>query len=86
MPTTKPTEQSIKHITDLNEQIVDAAKKAGGASLDAYERTLESIAGYQEQAVKQSDVEWISTVIDAQAKFTRELTNLYVGTGRDLLK
>jgi hypothetical protein len=86
MPTTKPTEQSIKHITDLNEQIVDAAKKAGGASLDAYERALESIAGYQEQAVKQSDVEWISTVIDAQAKFTRELTNLYVGTGRDLLK
>ena len=86
MPTTKTTEQSLKHITDLNEQIVDAAKKAGGASLDAYERALESIAGYQEQAVKQSDVEWISTVIDAQAKFTRELTNLYVGTGRDLLK
>ena len=85
MPTTKPTEQSIKHITDLNEQIVDAAKKAGGASLDAYERTLESIAGYQEQAAKHSDVEWISTVIDAQAKFTRELTKL-VGTGRDLLK
>jgi hypothetical protein len=86
MPTTKTTEQTLKHITDLNEQIVDAAKKAGGASLDAYERALESIAGYQEQAVKQSDVEWISTVIDAQAKFTRELTNLYVGTGRDLLK
>ena len=86
MPTTKPTEQTLKHITDLNEQIVDAAKKAGGASLDAYERTLESIAGYQEQVAKQSDVEWISTVIDAQAKFTRELTKLYVGTGRNLLK
>ena len=85
MPTTKTPEQTLKHITDLNEQIVGAAKKAGGVSLDAYERTLESIAGYQEQAVKQSDVEWISTVIDAQAKFTRELTKL-VGTGRDLLK
>ena len=85
MPITKTTEQTLKHITDLNEQIVDAAKKAGGASLDAYERTLESIAGYQEQAAKHSDVEWISTVIDAQAKFTRELTKL-VGTGRDLLK
>jgi hypothetical protein len=86
MPTaTKNTEQTTKHITDLNEQIVDAAKKAGGAYLDAYERTLESIAGYQEQVAKQSDVEWISTVVDAQAKFTRELTKLYVGTGRDLL-
>jgi hypothetical protein len=86
MPTTKTTEQTINHITQLNEQIVDAAKKAGGASLDAYERTLDSIAGYQEQVVKQSDVEWISTVIDTQAKFTRALTKLYVGTGRELLK
>jgi hypothetical protein len=85
MPTDKTTEKTIKHITDLNEQIVDAAKKAGGMSLDAYERALESIAGYQEQASQHSDVEWISTVIDAQAKFTRELTKL-VGTGRDLLK
>jgi hypothetical protein len=85
MPTDKTTEKTIKHITDLNEQIVEAAKKAGGMSLDAYERALESIAGYQEQASQHSDVEWISTVIDAQAKFTRELTKL-VGTGRDLLK
>ena len=85
MPTTKTAEQTLKHITDLNEQIVEAAKKAGGMSLDAYERALESIAGYQEQVAKPSDVEWISTVIDAQAKFTRELTKL-VGTGRDLLK
>jgi hypothetical protein len=85
MPINKTTEKTIKHITDLNQQIVEAAKNAGGVSLDAYERALESIAGYQEQASKQSDVEWISTVIDAQAKFTRELTKL-VGTGRDLLK
>ncbi|MEO6859152.1 MAG: hypothetical protein ABI323_11310 [Solirubrobacteraceae bacterium] len=85
MPTPNTTEQTTKHITDLNEQIVEAAKKAGGASLDAYERTLESIVGYQQQVVKQTDVEWISTVIDAQAKFTRELTKLYVGKGRDLL-
>lgn len=87
MPTTtKTTDQTTKRITDLNEQIVDASKKAGGAYLDAYERTLGSIAGHQEQVANQSDVEWISTVVDAQAKYTRELTELYVRTGRDLLK
>ena len=61
-------------------------KQAGGAYLDAYEKTLESIADYQENVAKQTDVEWVSTVVDAQARFTRELTKLYVDTGRDLLK
>ena len=36
--------------------------------------------------LKQTDVEWVLTVVDAQARFTRELTKLYVNTGRELLK
>jgi hypothetical protein len=80
------TEATTERIRDLNERILDAGKQAGGAYLDAYERTLESIADYQENVAKQTDVEWISTVVDAQARFTRELTKLYVSTGRELLK
>jgi hypothetical protein len=41
---------------------------------------------YQEQVAKQTDVEWVSTIVDAQARFTRELTKLYVSAGRELLK
>jgi hypothetical protein len=85
--TTKNTaEATTERIRDLNERIVDAAKKAGGAYLDAYEKALASIAEYQEGVAKQTDVEWLSTVVDAQARFTRELTKLYVNTGRELLK
>jgi hypothetical protein len=80
------TEATTERIRDLNERILDAGKKAGNAYLDAYEKTLQSIADYQETAAKQSDVEWISTVVDAQARFTRELTKVYVSTGRELLK
>jgi hypothetical protein len=80
------TEETTERIRDLNERILDAGKKAGNAYLDAYEKTLQSIADYQETAAKQTDVEWISTVVDAQARFTRELTKLYVNTGRELLK
>jgi hypothetical protein len=80
------TEETTERIRDLNERILDAGKKAGNAYLDAYEKTLQSIADYQETAAKQSDVEWISTVVDAQARFTRELTKVYVSTGRELLK
>ena len=84
--TRNQTEATTERIRDLNERILDAGKKAGNVYLDAYEKTLESILGYQETAAKQTDVEWISTVVDAQARFTRELTKVYVSTGRELLK
>ena len=79
-------EETVERIRQLNEQILDAGKKAGGAYLDAYEKALQSIADYQEQVARQTDVEWISTIVDAQARFTRELTKVWVSTGRDLLK
>ena len=84
--TKNQTEATTERIRDLNEQILDAGKRAGGAYLDAYEKALQSIADYQEQVAKQTDVEWVSTIVDAQARFTRELTKLYVSTGRELLK
>jgi hypothetical protein len=79
-------DETTERIRDLNEQIIGASKKAGGAYLDAYEKALKSIADYQEQVAKQTDVEWVSTIVDAQARFTRELTKVYVSTGRELLK
>jgi hypothetical protein len=84
--TDRATEETTERIRNLNERILDAGRKAGLAYLDAYEKTLESIAAYQEQAARQTDVDWVSTVVDTQAKFTRELTKLYVSAGRELLK
>jgi hypothetical protein len=85
-PGTEAVEETVERIRDLNEQILEAGKKAGGAYLSAYEKALQSIADYQEQVAKQTDVEWISTVVDAQARFTRELTKVVVSTGREFLK
>jgi hypothetical protein len=78
--------ETTERIRDLNERILTAGKKAGGAYLDAYEKALQSIADYQEQIAQQTDVEWISTIVDAQARFTRELTKVYVSTTREMLK
>ena len=84
---TKATaEATTERIRDLNERILDSGKKAGNAYIDAYEKTLQSIADYQETAAKQTDVEWLSTVVEAQARFTRDVAKLYVTTGRELLK
>src|SRR3954465_4432044 len=78
--------ETSDRIRDLNERIITASKEAGGAYLDAYEKALEAIADYQEQVAKQTDVEWVSTIVDAQARFTRELTKVYVSTGRELIR
>ena len=80
------TDATTERIRDFNERVIDAGKKAGGAYLDAYERAAQSLVDYQEQVAKQTDVEWVSTIVEAQARFTRELTRLYVSTGRELLK
>jgi hypothetical protein len=83
---TEAVEATVERIRELNEQILDAGKKAGGAYLSAYEQALQSIADYQDQVAKQTDVEWVSTIVDAQARFTRELTKVVVSTGREFLK
>jgi hypothetical protein len=83
---TSTAEETTDRIRELNERILETARSAGNAYLDAYEKTLESIAAYQEQVAKQTDVDWISTVVDAQARFTRDLAKVYVSAGRELLK
>jgi len=84
--TNNTAQETADRISDLNERILDAGRKVGNAYLDAYEKAFESVADYQDKAAKQTDVEWISTVVGAQAKFTRDLTKVYVSAGRELLK
>jgi hypothetical protein len=77
---------AAERVRELNERIIESSKKAGNVYLDMYEKTLHSIADYQEKVGKQSDVDWIKTVTDAQANFTRELTDAYTSSARTLLK
>ena len=77
---------AAERIRDLNERIIDSSKKAGNTYLDIYEKTLNSIADYQEKVGKQSDIDWVGTVTTAQANFTRELADAYTGSARSLLK
>ncbi|HMJ34103.1 MAG TPA: hypothetical protein VK501_09305 [Baekduia sp.] len=69
----------------ISEQMLAAHREAARLCLDMYEKTLESIADYQEQAANQTDVEWIATVASAQATFVRELAKHSIPLGRELL-
>src|SRR3954470_14868626 len=71
------TEAAAERIRDLNERIIESSKKAGNTYLDIYEKTLNSIADYQEKIGERSDVDWVKTITDAQANFTRDLAGAY---------
>ena len=79
-------EQAADRLRDLNERIIESGRKAGNTYLDVYEKTLNSIADYQEKVGEQSQVEWVKTITDAQANFTRDLAGAYTSAARTLLK
>jgi hypothetical protein len=80
------TDAAADRIRDLNERIIESSKKAGNVYLDIYEKTLNSIADYQEKVGEQSQVDWVTTIANAQASFTRDLAGAYSSAARSLLK
>jgi hypothetical protein len=79
-------EETMKRIRDLSEQVLESANAAGGFALDAYETTLRSVLDFEKKAAEASQVEWISTVTTAHAKFVHDLSAAYTNAARDLLK
>ena len=88
MATTAKTanETTADRLREVNDRFFDSARKAGGAYLAAYEKSVDPVVGYQERFATDSEIEWVSTLVDAQARFARELTKTYVSTGREFLK
>jgi hypothetical protein len=68
------------------EQWLETSKKAAGEYLNLTEKAAESVVGIQRQVAEQTDVEWLASILEAQAKFTGDVTKVLVSSGRDLLK
>src|SRR3954464_1178040 len=79
-------EAAADRVREVNERIIESSKKAGNVYLDLYEKTLNSIADYQDKVGDQSQVEWVTTIANAQANFTRELATAYTSAARSVLK
>ena len=84
--TTDNAEAAADRIREVNERIIESSKKAGNVYLDLYEKTLHSIANYQDKVGEQSQVDWVNTIATAQANYTRELASAYTSAARTLLK
>jgi hypothetical protein len=79
-------EETADRIRDLNERVIEAGRKAGSTYLDAYERSLKSLAEYEEKLAEATPVEWLSTVLNAQADFVRDVTRATAQTAREYIK
>ena len=79
-------EELAARTRELNERIIAAGKQAGETYLKTYERALASIADLQEEVGKASPFEWVTTVANAQARFTRDIAEAYTAAGRELIK
>jgi DNA-binding protein HU-beta len=79
-------EAAANRVRKLNEQIIAAGREAGETTLTNYEKFLKSIAGSLERGPGKSDVEWISNLAQAQAKFIRDVTASLTKAARKRLK
>ena len=79
-------EAVVERVRKLNEQIIEAGKETGEATLTSYEKALKSIAGAIERGPGSSEIDWISNLATAQAKFIRDLTEAWTKAARSMLK
>jgi chemotaxis protein histidine kinase CheA len=74
-----------ERVRKLNERIIEAAHDAGENTLTTYEKALKAIASGIEKGPGRSDIDWISSLATAQAKFIRDLTDSWTKAARDML-
>jgi hypothetical protein len=77
---------AVQRIRELNERLVESAKAAGQASLDAYEKALQSLVEFEEKAASASQLDWVSNIAAAHAKFLQDVSSAYVQAARQALK
>ena len=79
-------EAAAERLRKLNERIIQGGKRTGETTLSSYEKALKAIAGAVERGPGTSDIDWISDLALAQARFIRDFTEAWTSAARDMLK
>ncbi len=79
-------EAVAQRLRKLNERIIEAGKEAGETTLSSYEKALKAIASTIEKGPGSSEIDWISNLATAQAKFIRDVTEAWTSAARERLK
>ncbi len=84
---TQPTiEAAYGHIKEVNEQIIDAARKAGAQYVDNYAKAVDRAIEIERKLADATNQEWLKSIIDAHADMASDLNEAYTSTVRSMLK
>jgi predicted RNA-binding Zn ribbon-like protein len=83
---TAATDEAVHRIRELTDRFIESAMSAGNQSLDAYEQSLRTLIEFQEGAARASQLDWVSSVAAAHAKFVQDVSAAYVSAAREMLK
>ncbi|HLI60335.1 MAG TPA: hypothetical protein VKV21_11795 [Solirubrobacteraceae bacterium] len=84
--TTPSLDGLFERTSDAQEQLVAAARKAGNAYLDSYEKAVDRAIELELRLVDTTRQEWLKSIVAAQTDFAREISQTYTSTARTLLK
>ncbi len=79
-------QDATAQVQEIGERLIDASKKVAAEYLNVTEKTAQSVVGLQRQVAAQTDVEWVASIVEAQARFTDDLSKVLISSGRELLK
>ncbi|NLG23368.1 MAG: hypothetical protein GX555_18290 [Actinomycetales bacterium] len=85
-PLTPNVEEAADRIRELNEKLITAAKQSGNVSLDAYEKTLQSLVDFQQKAAGATQLDWVQALAKTHADFVTEVSTAFTKAARDVLK
>ena len=83
---TAAIEDATAQAQEIAERFVETSKKAAAEYLTFTEKAAESVVGLQRQVAEQTEVEWVASIIEGDARFTGDVTKVLVSSGRELLK
>lgn len=73
-------------IRDLNEQVIEQAKKSGNVSIDAYEKALTSVLDFEKKIAGASQLDFVKALTDAHVNFVSQTSEAYLKAAREVLK
>lgn len=85
-PFTPDLDATAERVRELNEKMIEASKKSGNLSLDAYERTLQGLVDFEEKAASATQLDFVNALAKAHTSFVVEVSNAFTSAAREALK
>lgn len=82
----RDTDYGVERFQEAGERLLDTSRKASGVYLDTYEKTVKTVADFEERVAGASQNDGLASMFHAHADLSREVAKVQVSAARELLK